>query len=32
MLSKESVDEYTYTSKIIDKDFELDNTKLFKKL
>lgn len=31
-LCKESVDEYTYTSKIIDKDLELDNTKLFKKL
>lgn len=32
VLCKESVDENTYTSKIIDKNFELDNTKLFKKL
>lgn len=32
ILCKESVDENTYTSKITDKNFELDNTKLFKKL
>lgn len=30
-LCKKGVNEYTYSSKIIDKDFKLDNTKLFKR-